>query len=489
MAKIVKSSVLGKVGRGAGDHFDLWVYNGMDCMLTYDLFERLQFVRADEDVETSYEHAKRMQYVVLDTMRQGMYVDLEEKQRVYDRLKAEHLALSGIDKNEKGSYVVVDEGAVLQRLAIAAWGKPLNYRSPVQLKKFIYDEMGTPIFRQRRGKKWVVGTGHEVLNKIKDRHPSMRLFCELFMYLAELDNGLNVLGKALDADGRWRSSLSIAGTETGRFSSSKSAFNTGDNAQNIKKTWRVVIKSEKPGYVIWNADFEQAESRIVAYESGDEAYIEAVNSGDLHTMVASMVFGIPNKREEADRVYYRDYTYRDMSKRAGHGLNYMLQPRSLASDMKIELAVAEEIYEQYFKAFPGILDWHGRVAKQLETEGWLRNCLGFKRWFWDRPTDSGTLREAVAFVPQSTIPSLLNRGWLRMYENEMLRECGVVPVLNQVHDSLVGHMPEKMVDKLAPIVLDCLEIPLTINGRQTVIPASIEVGPNWKDLTRLKVER
>ena len=206
MAKVVDAKVLGEV-KGP-DEWTLWLYNGMDCMLTLDIFQKLQFVLEDDDVKESYGHAKRMMHVVFDTMKQGMYVDPVQRAKVLALLEDEHFRLSGIKKVTRGaktSYEVVDEGAVLQRLAIAAWGKPLKYRSSVQLKKFIYEAMGVPVFRQRRGRKWVVGTGHEVLNKIRDKHPSMMVFCDILMYLAELDNGINVVGKTLDPDGRLRS--------------------------------------------------------------------------------------------------------------------------------------------------------------------------------------------------------------------------------------------------------------------------------------------
>jgi len=128
---------------------------------------------------------------------------------------------------------------------------------------------------------------------------------------------------------------------TGRWSSSSSPFNTGTNLQNVTKDLRGIFVPD-PGYVLFDADLEQAESRVVAYLSEDEGYIKACEEGDLHTTVVKMIWphrdwtgDLQRDRAMAEEKYYRDFSYRDICKRAGHGANYGLTVDSLARHLRI----------------------------------------------------------------------------------------------------------------------------------------------------------
>lgn len=282
------------------------------------------------------------------------------------------------------------------------------------------------------------------------------------------------------------------------------------NIQNVTPEVRRMFVSD-PGRILVNVDLEQAESRAVAYLSGDEKFIKACESGDLHTAVAQMVFGVKN-REEAEQLYYRHFTYRDMAKRAGHGLNYGLTPHSLARHMKISVAQAYRVYLLYLGgelplnkvlqhglddmeytregrmcffpgAFPGIKEWHESTRMELETEGVLITPLARKRTFWGRLSDSGTLREAIAYRPQSTIADLLNAGLWRIWREY---ENAGIELIAQVHDSIVMQVDEKKLDSLLPRVLELMMIPVPINGRKMVVPIEAKLGRDWRNLTKWK---
>ena len=140
----------------------------------------------------------------------------------------------------------------------------------------------------------------------------------MLLELRDLAKIISVLRTPLSPDGRMFCSFNVAGTETNRWNSSKSIYDLGTNLQNITERLRRMFIPD-PGYVFLSPDLAQAESRAVAYLSGDEAYIKACESSDLHTLVASMVWhelpwsGDPKRdREIADRKFYRDYSYRFM---------------------------------------------------------------------------------------------------------------------------------------------------------------------------------
>jgi DNA polymerase I-like protein with 3'-5' exonuclease and polymerase domains len=278
------------------------------------------------------------------------------------------------------------------------------------------------------------------------------------------------------------------------------------------------------------ADLQAAESRATAYLSGDEGYINAVESSDLHTEVAKMVW--PNmgwtednvqNRTLAERPYYGNFSYRDVCKRAGHGTNYGASANTVARHTKIKVAHATRFQLLYFGgiiplaslerwhkqdkkggfdelmelgekigsgtqvlvrvagAFPGIRTWHTEVIKELQLTGNLVTPFGRRRQFWGRLDDEHYARKAIAYLPQSTIGDLLNKGLYRVW-SELFTEG--VEILGQVHDAVLGQCPNDKVDYLIPKVIDCLENPIDVKGRSMIIPSDAEVGDSWKNLKK-----
>ncbi|MGH7239436.1 MAG: hypothetical protein ACREHG_05135, partial [Candidatus Saccharimonadales bacterium] len=101
------------------------------------------------------------------------------------------------------------------------------------------------------------------------------------------------------------------------------------NLQNITEELRHIFIADK-GYKLVGIDAEQSDSRMVGYMCGllfdDWTYLDACESGDLHTFVARLTWpdlgwngNIKKDRKIADRRFYRHFSYRDTCKRLGHG--------------------------------------------------------------------------------------------------------------------------------------------------------------------------
>lgn len=515
----------------------LWVYNGLDCALTKEIAGVLRTQLEPETTEKTYRFSMAMHPAVLSMMQRGFRIDAEavhlalhgepgatytkdevgRKKRYETVEQAEtetqnrrlglyerFIRLGGMRKDparKTGKWSVADPEALLQVLAVAIWDRPLNFHSPKQLAEFLYGALRLPEQTKIEKGKVKVLTNHEALEHLAQNYPRATVVCNIILELRGLEKLIEVLEKGIDEDGRMRCSFAIAGTETGRLSSSASVWDTGGNLQNITPELRRIFVPDV-GYTLGNVDLEQAESRGVAYLAADEAYIKACESEDLHTTVACMLFKID--KEQAKELYYRHFTYRDMAKRAGHALNYGLSPASLARNMHISQKQAWRVYLLYLGgelevakaanlgladmehvregrfwvfpgAFPGLKRWHQATAEELELNGYLTTPVGRKRTFWGRLTDGKTLREAIAFRPQSLIADMLNTGMVRIFN-----ELPEVQLLAQVHDSLAFQIEKKKFDTLVPQVLDCLRVKTEIFGRALVIPAEMKVGPNWR---------
>ena len=218
----------------------------------------------------------------------------------------------------------------------------------------------------------------------------------------------------------------------------------------------------------------------MAYLGGDEAYIAACESGDIHTEAAKLVWpGLAwtkdqaKNREIADRVFYRWFSHRDMTKRGGHLTNYGGTPWTMAEKLKIERSVAEVFQREYFLAFPGVQDRFGQVGRQISTVGQLTTPLGRRRTFFGRTNDDATLRKAYAYEPQSTVADILNLGLLRVWWE---LDGGDFQILAQVHDAILVQYKR---DEDLLRAVDLMTIPVRVGDRTMTIPVGITVGYNW----------
>ena len=167
-----------------------------------------------------------------------------------------------------------------------------------------------------------------------------------------------------------------------------------------------------------------------------------------------------------------------MAKRGGHATNYMGSAWMVSKHLRVELRVFEEFQSDYFNAFPGISKWHKEVQRELQDQGKLTTALGRERTFFGRLNSDETLKEAVAWYPQSTISDILKIGALSIWREMELGGRGV-KLLADMHDGLLLSIPVRSVIKLVPWIIDLMTIPVKMPGGTMTIPVDITVGYRW----------
>lgn len=442
-------------------------YNCLDCCVTYEVFKELRSLYPSDPMIYNFERA--LQAPVLEMMLRGFRVDEYERQKGIESLRKEISRLDGI----------------LQKFAFAIWSKGLNPRSPKQLIDFFYSAMKLPeVWISLKGQR-KLSTNREALEKL-ELYFHARPIIACILTIRDLGKKLSVLETEVSADGRMRTSYNIAGTETGRWSSSSSADGTGTNLQNIAGELRKIFISDE-GWKLCGIDLEQAESREVGWLCGtlfgDWSYLDACYAGDLHTTVCRMTWkDLPwngekkHDREIADQIFYREYSYRDMAKKLGHGSNYFGRPFTMARHAKIPVHLAEAFQKGYFTAFPGIPKWHQHVAQSLQTQQKLVTPWGRERHFFGRPGDDTTLREAIAFAPQSATGDRTNLALYRLWQHFGSR----IRITAQVHDAIYFQYRETDdEDELLPEALNIIDIRTSQNGRELIVPGECKTGYNW----------
>jgi DNA polymerase-1 len=443
------------------------IYNSEDTMKTMALKELYDEGLLPDWAQPGLRYSELMLGPIMTMMRRGVQIDTTKRDRIVEGLRA------------RAATVQANFDYVCEKL----WGTTVNHNSNPQLKTLLYDFLAIPEQTKSKKGETKVAVDREVLERIARDYPRGAFFANHILRIRDLEKQVEFLTKKLSPSNRFHAAFNVAGTETFRLSSSEHPLRIGSNLQNIPKDARTCFVAD-PGYVLFYSDQQGAEARIVAYLSGDENYIAAVEGGDSHTMVASMVFGFAPDRELAEREYYRGYSYRDITKRGAHGSNYYGKPFTLAQQMKVETEVAEAFQAQYFRRFPGISDWHAWVANQLQTIGYLNTPFGMRRNFWSRRWDDATLRKAIAFVPQHCVGVLMNYGIYRIWERFEGKPGADVQILLNLHDAVLGQVRVEKADALLPEILECLDFPFPITDikgvtREIVIPFDVELGYNW----------
>lgn len=467
---LIDTSKLNYAALGATEAHE--IYNGLDATITFEVFEEINSIlRAKNDPSAGliYDFERGMQAPALDMMLRGVRIDQYDRQQTCKKLESEITRLEWI----------------LNQYANAIWGKPLNANSPDQLKSFLYGAMGIPPVEQNFKGTRRVTTNREALESLEAYFHAVPIILCIFA-IKDAKKLLSVLRSGVDQDGRMRTSYNVAGTETGRWSSSRNAFGTGTNLQNITPFIRRMFVADE-GKILCNLDEEQAEARVLGLLVwmfvGDDTYLRSFDSGDLHTNVAKLCWphlkwtGDPKKdREIAEQPFYRHFSYRDMAKRGGHATNYYGTPRTIARVLKVVEDIITEFQFRYFKAFPGIREYHHWTARELGMHSSLTTPLGRQRTFFGRPGDDATLREGIAYMPQSVVGDILNLALWQIWKNVKEAE-----LLLQVHDSICFQCTEEQLPILIPQIKKLAEIPITIGDKSLTIPVAFKVGWNWAD--------
>lgn len=100
--------------------------------------------------------------------------------------------------------------------------------------------------------------------------------------------------------------------------------------------------------------------------------------------------------------------------------------------------------------------------------------MGRRRQFFGRKNDDKTLKEAIAFQPQSVVADILDKGLYNVWWN-----MPKVQLLGQMHDAILIQYEESREAEIIPKVTQQLVVPVQVGDYTMEIPSEAEVGWNW----------
>ena len=457
------------------------LYNGFDCTITLEVFEALVAeMRGDNYTAQTYARSLAMRGPILDMSARGIRIDQRKRAYLLEEFRDEHSRLE----------------RQLGRIFLDGIGRTYNYRSTKDMIELFYTVLGHKPIRKRNAR----GQFTPTVNRDAIERLSINFFaapiCSHMLALRDLDKRISFLKTGIDADGRMRANFNIAGTVTGRLSSSMSEFGTGTNLQNVDRRLRTIFLPDD-GMKFFNMDLEQGDSRnmgammwnVFYDDEGPDfagSYLDICESADLHTTVTKMVWpdlewGDDPKgwRAIAEQPFYRQDSYRQTSKKLGHGTNYRGTPPTMAMHSKMPQNIISDFQSSYFRAFPVIPEYHKWIEQELQSYGFLTNLHGRRRHFFSRVTEPKTINEAVAYPSQSDTADAIITAMLNIWDKYKTPD---VQLLCQVHDSLLYQIPEALENELVPEMLETAkDILILKGGREFCVPNEAKTGWNWGD--------
>lgn len=427
----------------------LWRYNCQDCVRTWEIKKAEERSLTQMNLGEQHKFKLALWWACLESMIRGMRINHAVRPAMAAQFTQEMKSIEDFI-----TYVL---------------GHPLNPRSAPQMQKLFYQDLKAPIQIDRKTKRPTLND--QALEKIGQKEPLLKPLISAigdFRTLGVFKS--TFIESELDDDGRMRCTIDPNGTGTFRLSTYENAFGTGMNLQNLpsdkskaigkaaKRTRVEGMELKLPNIrelflpdenkVIWDADLDRADLQVVVWEADDAMLKQALRDGvDIHLLNACILSGAePPPLEELVETHPR-YPHwrsrykllREFAKVFCHGTNYGGSAKTMAANCGVLVHEAEKAQRIWFSAHPGIKAWHRRIEHQLMTSRSVANKFGYVAIFFDRV--EALLPEALAWIPQSTVAEVINRGWINLLAAQRDNE-----VLIQVHDSLVGQF-DKSLDK------------------------------------------
>lgn len=428
-------------------------YAARDARLTLDLWGKLQYDLAQENMETLfYEMEMPFMRVLLDMEETGFYIDQEK------------LALLDTEFAQKR-----DEAYIRVMDIIGAYVE--NPGSDQQLRHYFYEVKGyQPTIFTDTGQPSV---DVQSLNRLRDQDDTgaVDAILELRKYEKLITTYITNFYAGL-IDGRLYGDFNQNGAVTGRLSSSN------PNLQNIParydeaKLVRALFAAPE-GYGFLDIDYSQLELRLGAHYTKDQHLMNVfITGGDPHQMTADMC---------------------KVARYIGKTLNFLVfyggGPNKLRDTVekngyeRPSLKEAREYLNAFGGAYPTINIWKERVWKVARQLGYVWTISGRRRRLPDINSRDNSLRsqaerQAVNAIIQGSASDITK--WAQIQIHKFQHEYGA-RMLAQVHDEIAWEVPLEAIEEFGQKASEIMVAAGEHFGIRVPMEAVPQWGANWAE--------
>lgn len=461
---------------------EVWRYNCYDAAVTFEIIEPIEEDLRKNGVYEFYKnHVEPAMLALTRAENRGIRVNV-------DRMKEQkELLLKEISyENKKKKWIEV--GTLTKAIRDLTGLGSLNPNSPKQLAELFYVKLG--LTRQINRKSGAVTADKNARDVLSKRFPEHRTLFSLLDEWSQKETLVTgFLSRECRANSRMYTHFNVAGTVTGRISSSDPLDEVGTNLTNIPKgTFRRIFLPDDSDSLLIKADLKSAEWMVVCWAGEIRRYIERYTKDpewNIHKFAASKNYNIPEEKVSKDSEEYK------LSKNGVYGSGYGMQPPKAALTWKTTVEKASYLLASWHRLTPEIKNVYWRkIQNAITSSRCLVNPLGRRRMFFDRlnfpPQELDQIfRDAYSHFAQSTVADLINRAFALMDHFFDPSECRL---LLQVHDEIVASCKKTHVEKYVKLFKGFMEYPLRFTNvpEPLIIQAEITVGENWFDQVSLE---
>ena len=287
-------------------------------------------------------------------------------------------------------------------------------------------------------------------------------------------------------------SFSQCSTSTGRLAVRNPPL------QAIRRNTRKVYLLPDEGHVMVEADYAQAEARLLAVVSEDPtlcAIFADAGPPEMeearHKHLGSL-YALWSEDSDFHRITARWLSQflnttitRDNSKTVMYAISYGMSAQSLGMQLRISEDQAAAVIDGFYGIYPGVWEWKQRVIADLTKQGkrfgiagrFLRTPLGRRRMFErSLAEDEGEDRRAVNFVLQGQVADLIRQAQVRLYR-ELLQRKMKSRIVLQLHDALYMSVPKEEIDRAVNLIESAMRssFPVPVLGYTISMPVEIKV--------------
>lgn len=238
---------------------------------------------------------------------------------------------------------------------------------------------------------------------------------------------------AMDANNTLHCSLNLIGTISGRLSCSNPNLQAVAKHTDVFKVKDVFIA--RPGYTMIQADYKQAEMRLVTHYTKDPIMKELIEQdADLHSATAERL-GIP----------------RNAAKRINFSVIYGIGYKKLAENLRVEQSVAKDYLDKYHALYPGFRKLMYQCEDYAKAKGEIRMWTGRTRHFNVPEADP---HKAMSNLIQGGVAEIVRVAISRLYP--AISDLGGCMLL-QVHDSVTFEVPDERLNEALPTIKTIME--------------------------------
>lgn len=363
-------------------------------------------------------------------------------------------------------------------------GEEFNVNSPKQLGEILFEKMELKSGRVKKTATGQYSTKESELEKMRELHPVIEKILNYRELQKLLSTYIDTIPTMLDEKDRLHAEFIQTGTTTGRMSSNHPNLQNIPIKTELGRNIRNAFLARK-NFSLASLDYSQIELRVAAILSKDEKLLNIFkNNRDVHTEVASEVFGVEPKDVDKEM--------RRRAKVINFGMLYGMGIVALQKNLGVERKEAQDFYDKYFSVYSTLGQFLESQKSKADRDGYTETLFGRRRYFPEIKSRlpyirSSAERMAINAPIQGTSADIIKYAMVKI--DEYLKKEKIkneAYMILQIHDELVFEINDDKVEEISKEIQKIMQLVVPDDKKEGIpILTDIEIGKNWGEMKEI----